>query len=280
MLHASLLVIGDEILTGFVQDTNSGWVARRLHHHGVPLSRIHTVPDDLEAIAEALAAELARARPRVVLTSGGLGSTPDDLTFEAVAHGLDRPLVAHPELTERIDGALDWTREQGVEVSDELAWHMLRMARIPEGGTLLPGGSGFMPGVRVDVDGGIDDDGRGATVVILPGVPGQLRAIVEHGVEPILLAGRNEPPVVLELTHSFPESVLNPAFAEVMEEYPRVRLGSYPGVPMRVRLSGPPEATQAAAAVIRDRIRRLEDDPAGERLAAAWTSRWEQEPAS
>lgn len=278
MLHASLLVIGDEILAGFVQDTNSGWVARRLHRHGVPLSRIHTVPDDLDAIAEALAAELARPRPRVLLTSGGLGSTPDDLTFEAVAHGLDRSLVEHPELADRIAGALEWTREQGVPVSDELAWHMLRMARVPEGGTLLPGGGGFMPGVRVDVDGGIDDR-RGATVVILPGVPGQLRAIVERGVEPVLLAGRNEPPVVVELTHSFPESVLNPSFAEVMEEYPQVRLGSYPGVPMRVRLSGPPEATRAAAAVIRDRIRHLEDDPAGERLAAAWSARWDPEPA-
>ncbi len=85
MLEASVVVIGDEILSGYVHDANSGWLAERLRVHGVPLTRVSVVPDEHEAIDEALQAELARSRPRLIITSGGIGSTPDDLTYEAVA---------------------------------------------------------------------------------------------------------------------------------------------------------------------------------------------------
>ncbi|MDX1619870.1 MAG: competence/damage-inducible protein A [Nitriliruptorales bacterium] len=271
LLEASMLVIGDEILGGFVEDTNSGWLARRLADHAVPLTRIHTVPDTSPAIAEALHTELARSRPRIVFTSGGIGSTPDDLTYEAVAAALDRELVEHPVLVERINGALDWTREQGVEVTDEFAWHMLRMARVPEGADLLHHGS-WAPGLRLDLDGGSDDEG-GATLVILPGVPPQFRSIVRDAVEPDLLEARNEPLATVEITHSFPESALNLCFVRVLDEHPDVHLGSYPGVPMMVRLRGRPDDVEEAAAKVRRYITDLESDPGGARLAAAWADR-------
>lgn len=269
-----MLVIGDEILDGFVTDTNSGWVARRLHQHGVPLERVHTVPDEVAAIDEALTAELARPGPRVVLTSGGIGSTPDDRTFEAVAESLGRDLVEHPELVERIRQALEWTRSKGVEVTDEFAWHMMRMARIPDGGELLSGSSGFAPGIRVDLDGGAGEDRDGASVVILPGVPSHLKGIMRNGIEPDLLADRNEPRTVVEITHTFPESALNLCFVEVMDEHPEVKVGSYPGMPMLVRVTGPEEEARAAGAKVRDYVRDLEEDPAGARLADAWAARF------
>jgi molybdopterin-biosynthesis enzyme MoeA-like protein len=270
MLEASIVVIGDEILGGFVQDTNSGWAATRFQAHGVPLTRIHTIPDRLDAIDEVLQHELRRSRPRVVVTSGGIGSTPDDLTYEGVAASLGRELVADPTLTGRIEAALEWTRQQGIDVTDAFAWHMMRMARIPEGAQLVPHG-GWAPGVRLDVDGGADDDG--VTVVVLPGVPSQFRAIFGEGVEPHLLAGRNEIPTVREITHGFPESALNLCFDRVGKDHPSVALGSYPGVPMMVRLSGPDEAVELAADQVSSYIRQLEADPAGARLAAAWADR-------
>lgn len=271
MLEASIVVIGDEILGGFVQDTNSGWMAQRLQRHGVPLSRIVTVPDDLGAIDAALQAELARSRPRVVVTSGGIGSTPDDITYEAVAASLGRGLVEEPTMARRIGGALEWTREQGVDVTDGFAWHMMRMARVPDGARLLRHG-GWAPGIAVDVDGG--SDAGGATIVVLPGVPSQLRAIFSEAVEPELLADRNEPPEIREITHGFPESALNLCFARVLEEHPTVKLGSYPGVPMLVRLSGASVHVEAAAHLVTTFIRELEADPAGARLAAAWADRF------
>lgn len=272
MLHASIVVIGDEILGGFVRDANSGWLAGRLREHGIAVSWMHTVPDDLDGIGAALAAELARARPRVILTSGGIGSTPDDVTFEAVAAHVGVELVEDPVLSRRIGAALDWTGAQGVAVSDEYAWHMLRMARIPQGATLLLRDHGFAPGVRVDVDGGSDVD-AGASIVVLPGVPSELRAIVTEVVAPTMLAGRNPTRAVAEVTHDFPESALNLCFAALLRRFPAVKLGSYPGVPMLVRLTGPPEDVSAAAAFVEQALADLRAEPGGQRLAAAWSQR-------
>jgi molybdenum cofactor synthesis domain-containing protein len=271
MLEASIVVIGDEILGGFVQDTNSGWMAARFQRHGVPLSRITTVPDDLDDIGTAIRAELDRSRPRVIVTSGGIGSTPDDLTYEAVAASLGRGLVEDETMAGRIEGALAWTAQQGIDVTDEFAWHMLRMARIPEGGRLLRH-AGWAPGVAIDVDGG--SPGGGATIVVLPGVPAQLRAIFAEAVEPELVAGRNPTPEVQEITHGFPESALNLCFVRVGESHPDVKIGSYPGVPMLVRLSGPKASVDTAADEVRTYLRDLERDPAGARLQAAWADRF------
>lgn len=272
MLEASVVVIGDEVLGGYVADANSPWLAERFRAHGVPLSRVHVVPDEMDAIHEALQAELSRGRPRLIVTTGGIGSTPDDITYEAVALSLGRDLVTDPVIAERIDGALDWTRGHGLDVDDDFAWHLHRMARVPEGSRLLLRDRGWAPGVAVDVDGGLDADG-GVTVLVLPGVPEQLRSIFSQVVEPQILAGRNQVPTVAEIEHGFPESALNLTFAQVLDRFPTVKLGSYPGVPMLVRLTGPTADVEAAAALVRQAVADLEADPAGARLAAAWAQR-------
>ena len=264
MLAASMLVIGDEILGGFVTDTNSPWLADRLRPLGVPLERVHVVPDDADAIAEALHAELARPRPRVIVTSGGIGSTPDDITYEAVAAALDREVVLDATLAAAMRGIVERTRERGFAVGDVFEHHVMRMARIPAGSRLMPRDGGWTPAVCVDVDGGSDaPDGRGATVVVLPGVPSEFRALLGDAVEPTLLAGRSEVPHVVELTHHFPESLLNETFVAMQARHPDVRLGSYPGRPMIVRLTGPEEAVVAAAALVRDALAALEAAGAG-----------------
>jgi molybdenum cofactor synthesis domain-containing protein len=272
VLAASMLVIGDEILGGFVTDTNSPWLADRLRAHGVPFERIHVIADDEAEIADALALELARARPRVVVTSGGIGSTPDDITFEAVAAALGRPLVLDPTLEAAMDGIAERTRVAGFPISEGFLHHLMRMARIPQGSRLMAREGGWTPAVCVDVDGGADAaHGRGASIVILPGVPSEFRALLSDAIEPRLLAGRNVIPKVVELTHGFPESLLNLTFVELGERWPAVKLGSYPGRPMIVRLTGPDEAVDEAAGFVRAALDALEEDPASARLPQRWT---------
>jgi len=264
MLAASMLVIGDEILGGFVTDTNSPWLADRLRPLGVPLERIHVIPDDADAIAEALHTELARPRPRVVVTSGGIGSTPDDITYEAVAAALGRELVLDPTLAAAMRGVVERTRGRGFAVTDVFVDHVMRMARIPAGSRLMAREGGWTPAVCVDVDGGSDaPDGGGATVVVLPGVPAEFRALLGEAVERMLLADRNPVPHVVELTHAFPESLLNEAFVAMQDRYPDVRLGSYPGRPMIVRLSGPRDEVEGAAAFVRTALEALDAAGAG-----------------
>ncbi|MBA2577152.1 MAG: competence/damage-inducible protein A [Euzebyaceae bacterium] len=272
-LRVSVLVIGDEILGGFVQDTNSGWIAQRLQRVGVPLDRIVTVPDESEAVAQALQTELERARPRVVLTSGGIGSTPDDLTLEAVAASLGLPLVTEPEIDRRITQALRWSAGRGAGVTDEHERSMRRMAQVPEGARLLTGGEGLAPGIAVDVDGGSATPG-GATIVILPGVPAELRRIMVEGVEPELLAGRGIPLHVAELTHGYPESTLNPILNRLVAEYPDVHVGSYPGSECLIRLKGPRPRVEEAMALVADYVATLDRTPSNAALRTAWQQRW------
>lgn len=272
-LRVSIVVIGDEILGGFVQDTNSSWVASRLQTLGIPLDRIVTVPDDADAIDEALAVELSRPRPRVILTSGGIGSTPDDVTFEAVARHLGEGLRLEPTINHRISQALEWTARQGGVVTEEHEDSMRRMALVPESAYLLPGSEGFAPGIALDVDGGSAAD-AGATIVILPGVPSQLHKIIQDAVEPVLLAGRGEPLHIAEVTHAYPESTLNPVLNRLVQEYPDLHVGSYPGRECIIRLKGPEERVTAAMRLVRDELERLQLDEGADALREAWQSRW------
>ena len=271
LLRASIIVIGDELLGGFVRDSNSHFLAGRLQAHGVPLDRVHVVPDEFAAIDEALQAELARSRPRLVLTTGGIGSTPDDITFEAVARSLGRRVVTEPRIAERLEGALAWTESHGLAVDEGARHQFFGMARVPEGARMVATDS-WVPAVTVEVDGGIDDPG-GATVVVLPGVPTQTRDLVTRGVEPQLLADRNPGWTYEEVHHRFPESVLNPTFLRLVERHPDVKLGSYPGAPMIVRLQGEPADVADAAAFVRSEVEALEASEAGARIAASWSAR-------
>lgn len=270
-LEASMVVIGDEILGGYVTDTNSPFLAQRLQHHGVPLTRIHVVPDDMGDIDEAVQAELSRSRPRLIVTSGGIGSTPDDITFEAVAASLGRGLVEDPDIAQRLHGIAAWTREQGLDAGEEFTWHLLRMARVPEGSQLLRHGDSWVPAVAVDLDGGCA--ANGATVVVLPGVPSEFRRLVSDVLEPGFLAGRNDVPTVVEVEHALPESSLNLAFTAMLERYPRVKLGSYPGRPMLVRLTGRSDEVAGAEALVRAAIEQIQSSPGGANLAATWAAR-------
>ncbi|MEX2324613.1 MAG: molybdopterin-binding protein [Nitriliruptoraceae bacterium] len=271
MLEASMVAIGDELLGGYVADANSPWLAQRLRSYGVPLSRVHVVPDEFAAIDEALQAELARSRPRLVVTSGGVGSTPDDITFEAVAASLGRDVVLHDELAARLQPIADRTATFGIDVDERFTHHLLRMARLPSGSRLLTPPGSWVPAVAVDIDGG--SAATGVTVLILPGVPEAFRSLVSNVVEPQLLAGHNPNERVEEITHSFPESVLNGMFEDLLRDSPAVKLGSYPGRPMIIRLTGPPDDVNRAAEQVRAHLQQLTDSPAGARLAASWAVR-------
>lgn len=276
-LRVSILVIGDEILGGFVTDTNSGWIAGRLQAVGVPLDRIVTVPDDPQAIGEALRMELGRARPRVVLTSGGLGSTPDDVTLEAVATTLGLDLETNAEIDEQITATVQRTLAAGVAISPEHEQSMRKMSRVPAGAYVLPSAAdaapALTPGLAVDVDGGSDVLG-GATIVVLPGIPSLLRRITMESVEPALLVGRGQVEHVRERSHGYPESALNPVLDRLTAEFPDVHVGSYPGQECTVRLKGAKDRVEEADTVLAAYLAQLAADPASERLRDLWQSRW------
>lgn len=197
---AAVIVIGNEILSGKVVDTNSSFLARELRALGVSLERILVIPDEVEAIASAVADYAARFH--WVFTSGGVGPTHDDVTMAGVAAAMGAPLVRHPVLAQQI-------QESAGGQADEAR---LKMADVPEGAELIFGGDLVFPVVKV------------RNVFILPGIPELFRAKFQT-----LRSRFASGPFYLRVVYvRAPESALVPYLNETLRVFPVLLLGSYP----------------------------------------------------
>ena len=273
-LRVAMIIIGDEIMDGFLQDENAAWMAAQAREHGAWLDHVEIVRDSVLAIDAAVRRQLGTPRPRLVITSGGIGSTPDDVTYEAVASALGRELVRHPQLERRMAAAVDWVADHGWNPDDHYVESMMKMADVPDGAEPLTV-EDWGVGARIDLDGGARRQ-TGVTITVLPGVPSQFRAIVEKVVAPDLMAGMGSPLSVEEITHDYPESVLNRLFADLRGQLPDLDVGSYPGHPAVVRLYGPPGDVQAGAQVVRRELARLDRMEGTQELRRAWRAHAEQ----
>jgi nicotinamide-nucleotide amidase len=167
-VRAALVAVGDELVNGDVVDTNSAWLARRLVALGVDVRRHVSVDDDLAELTAVL--RVAAAAADVVVVSGGLGPTPDDLTRYAVAEVAGVPLERREELVATIRG--HFTR-RGREMPDT----NLVQADLPRGATAIAP-VGTAPGFAVEVD--------GALIACLPGVPSELERMADATLLPLL----------------------------------------------------------------------------------------------
>ncbi len=220
---AAFLVIGNEILSGKVTDTNTRLLACLLREKGVALRRVLTIPDEPEVIAAETAA-LAAAHD-LVFTSGGVGATHDDVTMEGVARAFGTGVMHHPRF-------LDTLRQRGLETTHR------DLARVPEGCELREGQSGAWPVVVM------------RNVWILPGLPpvfqkklGILAECLPEG--PRYFADEELVPR--------PEEELIPLLDRLVAAYPTVEIGSYPGsAGTRITLDGDDgKAVANAAAALR-----------------------------
>lgn len=167
-MRAVLVAVGDELVSGDVVDTNSAWLARRLIALGVDVARHVSVVDDLDELTAVLRAAVTGAE--VVIISGGLGPTPDDLTRYAVAKVAGVPLERRPELVEGIRG--HFTRR-----GRDMPGTNLVQADLPHGATVVAP-AGTAPGFTIEVD--------GALIACLPGVPAELERMADEQLLPVL----------------------------------------------------------------------------------------------
>jgi nicotinamide-nucleotide amidase len=168
-LRAEIIMIGTELLIGQIQDTNATYMAQTLAAHGIHLYQKTTVGDNVERICAALDAALSRCE--VVLCSGGLGPTEDDITRECVARVLGRGLTYREDLFAVIEARFAAFRRTATENNK-------RQATLPDGAEAIDNPHGTAPGVWVE-------DPRG-TIVCMPGVPSELKPMLEERVLPRL----------------------------------------------------------------------------------------------
>lgn len=166
---AQLISIGNELTSGQTVDTNSAWLAQRLAEHGVTCIRHQTVADELEPVRHAILD--AAARSDLLIITGGLGPTPDDLTRQALADALGVELALHPPSLEHIEkyfAIRNRTMHEGNRVQ----------AMIPAGAEPLHNETGTAPGIRATY--------KNARIFSLPGVPREMRSMYDIHIRPII----------------------------------------------------------------------------------------------
>jgi nicotinamide-nucleotide amidase len=166
---AEIIAVGSEMLTPFRQDTNSLYLTEKLNSLGVEVAFKTIVGDSLKDIVRVAKAALSRAD--ILLFSGGLGPTEDDLTREAVAQTLGLHLKRDPEIVEAIERRFT---EHGWKMSP----NNIKQADVISGATVLPNANGTAPGQWI----GGRSDGKEKIVVLLPGPPHELKALFEGAV--------------------------------------------------------------------------------------------------
>lgn len=199
---AAMIVIGNEILSGRTQDKNINYVANKLVECGVSLVEVRIVPDVEKVIIQAI--HDVQEKVDYIFTSGGIGPTHDDITAECIAKAHDVSLVEHPEARSLL---LEHYGE------NDLTEARLKMAKVPEGSTLIPNPVSAAPGFII------------GKVYGMAGVPRIMQAMMDH------VASNLKGGSIIEsrtVTSTFPESEVSTGLGEIQDHYDDVEIGSYP----------------------------------------------------
>ena len=199
---ACLIVIGNEILSGRTQDANLSYLARRLNQWGVRLMEARVIPDVEATIVAAI--NEARAAFDYVFTTGGIGPTHDDITSECVSKAFGLKHGVHPEALALL---------QANYKPDQLNEARMRMAKTPEGATLITNSVSWAPGFQVE------------NVFVLAGVPRVMQAMLDN-LKDRLTGGA--PMASRSLRVELPEGLLAEGLGALQDRYPAVEIGSYP----------------------------------------------------
>ena len=243
-MNVAIVTVGDELLAGSTTNTNASWLAARITDRGSTVERILTIPDDRELIADYVS-RWSDTFDAVVVT-GGIGGTPDDITVEAVADGLDRDLVVHETIREELLEKAAAFRDENPDLVDEyeLDLDLDAAASIPEGSQPIVTDAGWAPGCIVE------------NVYVFAGIPNEMQAMFEAVADEF----RGDAVARTVFTPA-PEGALHDALEDVTAQFD-VSVGSYPrgeDRPGRIRVRGTDESTvEDAVAWLREHVETAE----------------------
>ena len=231
---ASIVTIGNELLSGDTVNTNAAWLAQQLEELGVAVTLMASLPDEVDRIAAFVRAEAERAD--LVLVTGGLGGTPDDVTREAMAAAFESPQDEVVDLAERLRSRFPANPE-----------YAARWANLPGGARPLENPLGGAPGFVV------------GNVYVLPGLPAEMKAMFETLGSEL----RTEQPITSwRRTYETTEARIVGVLEAMGDRYPGVLVGSYPkfhveGATVEVVVkSSDPAALAAAVAWIEQALEK------------------------
>lgn len=198
---AAILIIGNEILSGRTKDSNINFLSQNLNKLGIKVGEARIIPDKSDQIIDTVR-HLSR-NYTYVFTTGGIGATHDDITADCVARAFNRKLEPHPEAIRIL------TDQYGERLNDV----RLRMALIPEGGTLIKNSVSKAPGFQIE------------NVFCLAGIPSVMNAMFESLIGRL---NRGAPIFQKTITCSLTENTIADELGSIQKEFPDVEIGSYP----------------------------------------------------
>jgi nicotinamide-nucleotide amidase len=203
-----VLCIGSELVSGTTLNTNAHWLAGQVASVGGTIKRITVIRDDLAEISAAMKESLAR-KPGILITTGGLGATYDDMTLEGVARALHKKVALDSRAVEMLEES--YAKRS---LKYELTEARLKMATIPRGSTPIQNSVGSAPAI-------MEKSGR-TKIFCLPGVPSEMHAIFEQNIMPLLKKGVGAF-IAKEVNYSVrgvTEASIAPALAKIVEPHP------------------------------------------------------------
>ncbi|MFB6179656.1 MAG: competence/damage-inducible protein A [Halorientalis sp.] len=231
-MRVALVTVGDELLAGDTVNTNATWLGSRLAEQGATVERVTVVPDRLADIARVV--NEYHAEYDAVIVTGGLGPTHDDITMDGMAAAFGREVVTNED-------ALDWLETHGGYTREDLAEGT---ADMPADARMVPNRVGVAPGCVID------------SVYVLPGVPDEMKGMFAEIADEFEGARR----YVETVEADEPESAMLDRIRDVRERFD-VKVGSYPGDPVRIKFESTDEsAVDAAAAWFRERVESPADE--------------------
>lgn len=197
---AAVIVIGNEVLSGKVEESNAGFFSKKLWELGVSLKTIHTIPDDITEIADTV----RRCMPRYtyVFTTGGVGPTHDDITMEGIARAVGVKLTRNKRIAEIIQN----------HYKERTNDHLLKMADLPEGSELVTGSDFFFPMVKIQ------------NVYIFPGDP----TLLQRKFLSVQEMFRAKSFFIKKIWTWLDEGELAELLKTTEQQYPGLSIGSYP----------------------------------------------------
>jgi len=246
-MQSEILCVGSELLLGQIVDTNAAYIATQLARYGIDVRRKQTVGDNLERIVRAIRSALQNAD--VLIITGGLGPTSDDLTREAIAAAFEVELELQPDLERQLR---DFFSGRNIQFSST----NLRQAYLPRGARAIPNPNGTAPGVWMSRD--------GKAVFAIPGVPHEMRHMLDATIIPAIQEERGETEILVSRvvrTFGIGESALGEAVEDIAlsSQNPTVAPLIYQNTEVNLRITAKAPNEDAAKVLLDDMETRLRE---------------------
>lgn len=207
-----LFSIGTELVLGQIQDTNAHWIAQQILQLGGELRRVTMLRDDFDEMTDALEAAVQR-ETALILTTGGLGPTPDDMTVAVIASLIGtKPVVSQETVAE-------YKKRRQMADDDILNDALIKMATVPETAEVFQNPDGWAPCISVNH--------IQSTIMMMPGPPREMKSIFETHIQPLIVERYRSEITTARVYVSMFEAEVSPLMQKVMERHPNVYLKAY-----------------------------------------------------